>query len=232
MAEAFWEQPDVVDRMAARDPDRDLTDLLGSFHDPAQTRVLDLGSAGGRNTILLARRGFDVWALDASPAMVERTRADLARVLGPEAAAERVRLGPMDDLSAFEDETFALVVAFGIFHNARTWAEWRRAVSETARVLAPGGILLVYHFTPEVDLTGNGVQPVPGEPHTFDGLTHGRCVLLEAAELDAEMARHGLHAARPTETVRLESETSRRVIADARYLREDRQRPPAPEPAG
>ena len=31
--------------------------------------VLDLGCAGGRNTVLLAERGFDVWAVDASDAV-------------------------------------------------------------------------------------------------------------------------------------------------------------------
>ncbi|HET7321535.1 MAG TPA: hypothetical protein VFI96_03500 [Longimicrobiaceae bacterium] len=37
-------------------------------------------------------------------------------------------------------------------------------VVETARVLRPGGRLLVDHFTPEVDLTEEGVRPVEGEP--------------------------------------------------------------------
>ena len=37
-------------------------------------RVLDIGCAGGRNAVYLARLGFDVHALDASEAMVAETR--------------------------------------------------------------------------------------------------------------------------------------------------------------
>jgi 2-polyprenyl-3-methyl-5-hydroxy-6-metoxy-1,4-benzoquinol methylase len=70
----FWERPETVDRFASRDPDHRLQRLIGEYGRPAAIRALDLGCAGGRNTVLLAQRGFDVRALDASSAMVERTR--------------------------------------------------------------------------------------------------------------------------------------------------------------
>jgi SAM-dependent methyltransferase len=217
--EPFWERPEVVDQFASRAPDHRLVRLVEEYARPEATRVLDLGCAGGRNTVLLAERAFDVRAVDASAAMVERTRERVAAVLGPERARERIRLGRMDDLSPFADGRFDLVVALGIYHGAGSRAEWERAVAETARVLKPGGRVLVNHFTPEVDLTGEGVRPVAGEPDVYEGLADGWGVLLDADALDTAMARHGLLPEVPSETVRVETERGRRVSVNALYIR-------------
>lgn len=220
MAEPFWERPEIVEQFAGRDPDHRLVKLVDDYDRPATTRVLDLGCAGGRNAEFLARRGFEVWALDASTPMVQRTRGRLGAVLGTERARERVRPGRMDDLAAFADGWFALVVALGVYHSAGSRQEWEQAVAESARVLERGGRLLVNHFTPEVDLSGEGVQAVPGQPGVYDGLSGGRGVLLEQEELDAAMARHGLVPEVPSETVRVETERGRRVSVNALYRKQ------------
>ncbi len=217
MSNPFWDEPDTVERFAGRAPDHRLTRLVEDVATPSACRVLDLGCAGGRNTVLLAGAGFDVWARDASLPMVERTREAVRHALGPEEAQRRVRVGRMDDLSDFDDGALDLVVALGLYQNAESLAEWEAALDETARVLAPGGRALVAHFTPEVDLTGEGTRPVPGQPHVFEGLPGGRAVLVEAAELDAAMVRRGLHPEEPSETVRVETERGRRVTVNALY---------------
>jgi SAM-dependent methyltransferase len=215
--EGFWEDPERVDRFAGKEPDHRLVALLEDVPDPAALRVLDLGCAGGRNTELLAERGCDVWALDAAAAMVARTRARLAGVLGGGEAERRVVRGRMDDLSAWGDGSFDLVVALGVFHGATTRAEWEAAADETARVLGAGGRLLFNQFTPGVDLTGRGVTPVPGEPGVYDGFPAGRAVLLEAEALDRAWRRRGLRPEVPSETVRVELEEGRRVSVNALY---------------
>ena len=219
MTEPFWERAEVVEQFASRAPDHRLARLVEEYERPAATRVLDLGCAGGRNTVLLAERGFDVWAVDASAAMVERALARVAAVLGPERARGRVRVGRMDDLSSFADAAFDLVVALGVYHGSASRAEWEHAIAETARVVKPGGRVLVNHFTPEVDLTGEGVRPLAGEPDVFEGLSGGRGVLLNLEDLDAAMARHGLLPVVPSETVRVETERGRRVSVNALYVR-------------
>jgi SAM-dependent methyltransferase len=215
----FWERPEVVEQFASRAPDHRLVRLVDDYARPDLTRVLDLGCAGGRNTVLLAERGFDVWAVDASAAMVERTRARVAPVLGPDQAHLRVQHARMDDLSAFSDGYLDLVVALGVYHSAESMAEWERSVAETARVLKPGGRVLVNHFTPEVDLNGEGVRPVAGESGVYEGLADGRSVLLESDALDTAMTRHGLLPAMPSETVRVETDRGRRVSVNALYTR-------------
>jgi SAM-dependent methyltransferase len=217
MKDDFWEQRDVVDQFAARDPDHRLAALVEEFRDPRSVRVLDLGCAAGRNTVFLAERGFDVEALDASEAMARRTRERLGEILGPEAAARRVRVGRMDDLSAYDAGRFDLVVALGIYHNARHPDEWERAVAETARVLGANARLLVNHFTPQVDLTGEGTTAVPGIPDLYDGFPGGRVILRDAASLDAAMRRHGLEPLVPSATVTAPTEKGRRVSVNALY---------------
>ena len=219
MSNPFWEQPETVERFAGRDPDRRLVRLVEAFPNPESTRVLDLGCAGGRNTVLLAERGFDVWARDASLAMVERTRVPVSRILGSEEAERRVRPGRMDDLGHFADAAFDLVVALGLYQNAESLEEWRTALDETARVLAPGGLLLVAHFTPDVDLTGDGTRPVPDQPGVYEGMPGGRAVLVDAPTLDAAMERRGLRPEEPSDTVRVETERGRRVTVNALYRR-------------
>lgn len=212
----FWEKPDVVARFAARDPDHRLVPLVA---DMEPGRALDVGCAGGRNTVYLARHGWDVHAVDASAGMVAETRRRLAEVLGEEDASGRVRQGGMDDLSAYDDASFDLVVGLGIYQNAKSLPEWHRALAETARVLRDGGLVLMAHFTPDLDLTGEGVRPVSGEPHVYEGMPDGRGVLFHAPELEAALAEHGLRPAAPSETVVVPTEKGQRATVNALFRR-------------
>ena len=214
---SFWDSPENVGRFAAREPDVRLTELLREYAEPAAVRVLDLGCAGGRNAVLLAEKGFDVEALDASPAMIAKTRERVSAILGPAEAARRVRVGRMDELSFAPDGRYDLVVALGLYHCAQSRAEWDQTLSETARVLKPGGKLLVSVFTPETDLTGRGTRPVPGEPDLYEGFDSGRHFLVDAARLNAELARFGLRPLEPTRTARPKTEVGRRVSANGLY---------------
>lgn len=214
---SFWEQPEQVEKFAGREPDHRLRALLQRWDDPESVAVLDLGCAGGRNTGLLVREGFDVRALDASSAMVEATRRRVAGALGPEEARRRVREGRMADLSAFPDGAFRLVVALGVYHNARSREGWDAALAETARVLEPGGLVLVSNFAPGTDLTGEGMQPVAGAEHVYRGSPGGPMFLLPADALDEEMARHGLRPVEPTGTVEVKADPGRRVTVNGLY---------------
>jgi SAM-dependent methyltransferase len=221
---SFWEQPDTVDRFAAREPDEELLGLLGRWDQPARVRALDLGCAAGRNTVALAERGFDIWSLDSSRAMRARTRERLAKLIGKAEATRRVRDGVMSDLSFFADDSFALVVALGVYHNATRREEWDRTLAETARVLAPEGLLLTAVFTPETDLTGDGISPVADEPHVYEGLPSGRVFFVEPQVLDEEMARFGLSPERPIRVVVKATEVERRVINRGLYRKKERHR--------
>jgi SAM-dependent methyltransferase len=216
----FWESAEMVKRFANRDPDHRLLELIEQYPNPEAVRVLDLGCAAGRNTVLLARRGFDVAALDAAHAMVAETRRRVGEVLGSEEAEARVRQGRMDDLGAFDSGSMDLVVALGVYHAAASRSEWDRALEESFRVLARGGRLLVANHTPGFSPVGVEAEPVPGEPGLYDGFPSGRSFLIEAPELDREMARVGAYPLVPTRTVeRRTSDGGRRVTVNGLYLK-------------
>jgi SAM-dependent methyltransferase len=215
--QSIWEQPERVEQFASREADARLMAIVETIEDAAGTRVLDLGCAGGRNAVALAQLGLDVYALDSSLAMVAKTRDRVAAIIGEQAAAQRVLCGRMEDLSGFEAGFFHLVVALGVYHNARNRDQWDRSLAETARVLYRDGRVLVANFTPRTDPEGSGMQPVEDESHVYIGFGVERLFLLEADDLDAEMSRHGLDPIVPSETVTKTTDSGRRVTVNALY---------------
>jgi 2-polyprenyl-3-methyl-5-hydroxy-6-metoxy-1,4-benzoquinol methylase len=104
---------------------------------PVRSRILEVGCGAGLTAVELARRGFEVDATDTVPEMIELTRRH------GEQANVGARLRPgLNDVHAldFEGEAFDSVVALGVIpwlHSPQT------AIHEIARVLKPGGHLIV-----------------------------------------------------------------------------------------
>ncbi len=126
-------------------------------------RVLDVGCGTGNAAIRAARRGGTVTGLDIVPALLDQGRA-LAAEAGVE--VEFVE-GDAEDLP-FEDASFDVVLStFGCMFVP----DHKRAASEIARVLRPGGRIGIASWTPE-GLTGQfnkitaGYMPPP--PDDFE----------------------------------------------------------------
>jgi SAM-dependent methyltransferase len=104
----------------------------------AGCRVLDLGSGEGFGAALLADTAAAVTGVDVDPQAVAHSRANY------QAPNLRFREASATDLSAFADDAFDAVVAFEMIEHV---AEHERVLAEVARVLAPGGFLVM--STPE-----------------------------------------------------------------------------------
>ena len=103
---------------------------------PQEIRVLELATGHGYFASILAELGFTFTAVDMAPGMLEVAMKNCASV------ADRIRFLQMnaEELS-FPDNSFDVV-----FCRYLTWLLPRpeQAYSEWSRVLAPGGLLLVY----------------------------------------------------------------------------------------
>jgi len=215
----FWERPEVVDEFAARAADHRLARLVESMAHPQQVRVLDIGCAGGRNTEFLAARGFDVYAVDTSRAMVGRTRARLAPITGEAEAHRRVIKGHMRDLGRFADDDFHLVLALGVYHNAQSSEEFETTLAETARVLKPGGRVLVSIFSPDSEPKGEPLALLSPSGNLYLGFDSGPLYLLKPEALDTVMNGHGLHPDEPTAGARAATDAGFRISVNGLYVK-------------
>ncbi len=109
-----------------------LLELLGSV---AGKAVLDVGCGDGDLASALARRGAIVTGLDADPAMVAaaRRRSEIERI------QLRLYEGKAEKLP-FDDESFDYVLAVTVLCFV---VDAARAVAAMARVLKPGGYLII-----------------------------------------------------------------------------------------
>lgn len=122
--------------------------MIGTFAElvrgTGNPRVADVGCGPGHVTAMLHDLGLDVFGLDLSPAMV-----DHARQAHPELRFDEARMEALP----VEDRTLGGVLArYSMIHTPP--GEVPALLTEQARVLAPGGLLLVSFFATD------GPEPV------------------------------------------------------------------------
>jgi SAM-dependent methyltransferase len=120
--------------------------------------ILDLGSGTGRHVVTLARHGFAVSGIDASPEGIRSTRQWLAE----EGLEAELHLGSMTERLPYGDATFDAVLSVQVIHHAEL-ATIRKVVQEVRRVLKGGGFLFV--TVPKLRNQGARFEQV--EPNTF-----------------------------------------------------------------
>jgi demethylmenaquinone methyltransferase / 2-methoxy-6-polyprenyl-1,4-benzoquinol methylase len=99
------------------------------------TKALDVATGTGDLAIALAQRGADVIGSDFSEGMLERARVKSSAVRWEQANAMAL---------PYDDDTFdAVTVGFG----ARNFSDLERGLAEMARVVRPGGRLVVLEIT-------------------------------------------------------------------------------------
>jgi ArsR family transcriptional regulator len=104
-------------------------------------RMVDIGVGTGRMLNLFAERTTSAIGIDASREMLAIARAEIG-----EAAAAKVELRCADAYRLpIADGSADLVTVHQVLHYL---ADPDRAVAEAARILAPGGILLIADFAP------------------------------------------------------------------------------------
>ncbi|MBI1746973.1 MAG: class I SAM-dependent methyltransferase [Acidobacteria bacterium] len=120
-------------------------EILGSYRN---LRVLDAACGTGRHTAWLARHGHRVTALDRSPAMLGKAKEKLQA----ERLAADFQLGDIMHLPYGPNRFDMVLCALAINHVA----DVRGALTEFARVLSPGGLLVISDLHPMWAVLGVG----------------------------------------------------------------------------
>lgn len=110
-------------------------------------RVLDVGCANGYSTVQFAcQRRVEVRALDYIPEMVNEARLRAASMADAFVGRVEFDVGDATELKE-PDEAYDKVVAIRVVINLSEWERQRVALMECARVVRPGGLLLLSEAT-------------------------------------------------------------------------------------
>jgi ubiquinone/menaquinone biosynthesis C-methylase UbiE len=118
-----------------RHPDAWRDVLAAALPSPPARECLDLGTGTGACALALAANGHRVTGLDGAPGMLEQARQAAARQRLAVTFAE----GDLD-AAPFPDASFDAVTARNVFW---TLPDPDRSMREVARLLRPGGVLLL-----------------------------------------------------------------------------------------
>lgn len=117
IAERLWNQPDKGE-LESRREESFIDDIIQKSHIEKELlanlegieTVFDGGAGSGRFSILLAKQGCRVTHFDISQSMIDKAK-ELAKEAGVEDNITFVK-GALEDLSAFADKSFDLVMSF------------------------------------------------------------------------------------------------------------------------
>jgi S-adenosylmethionine-dependent methyltransferase len=107
---------------------------------PPQGHLLEVGAATGRYTLELARRGYQLTAVDLSEVQLERNRQQLAA----EGLEAWVRLSVADarNLHAVTEKEFDAVLLMGPLYHLVLEADRKLALQAVFDRLKPGGVII------------------------------------------------------------------------------------------
>jgi SAM-dependent methyltransferase len=173
----YYDAGKEQDRLRADPLERDRTRrLLERFLPRAPSRIADVGGGPGGHAQWLIDRGHDVVLLDPVPLHVDQALA---------AGVTQIVAGDARGLP-WEDASFDAVLLFGPLYHLTDRGDRVRAMSEAARVVRPGGVVMAMAISRFASLV--------------DGLIHDRYAnpaFREIVTQDVEDGQHRNPAAVP-----------------------------------
>jgi SAM-dependent methyltransferase len=142
-----------------------VTGFIRILKESGAARVLDFGCGTGRNTVYLAKSGFEVHAFDWSEAAIEVTKKELSQA----GLSADVRVWDMTETPLpYPDSYFDAVLVMKVMHH--TYFDKIRAIAlEIGRFTRRGGFLCVEvpTYQKALRLRSEGVPSEEPEPGTF-----------------------------------------------------------------
>lgn len=137
-------------------PDGWVVEHVEGEHRLPPGRALDLGCGGGRNSLYLARRGWDVVGIDMLGVAVKKARYQAA-VISVDATKARFLQGDVTKLAELDiGDGYQLIVDSGCYYGLS--ANQRDGFADgVTHVAVPGALLLMAGFT-RIPGTGIGIS--------------------------------------------------------------------------
>jgi ubiquinone/menaquinone biosynthesis C-methylase UbiE len=169
MKKSYWHQNKVVNTFTKDKSSVALSRFLYNLPDHNLMSVLDVGCGGGRNTEMIFREGFKIYACDNSIAMIKQTKKRMSRFIPKNIIKSRIIKANMVKLP-FKNNFFDIVVSNGVFHNAISVEMLNKAIKETSRVLKKEGKLYLNIFYEFKNTTNVQKTKYPNVYSTNSGL--------------------------------------------------------------
>jgi S-adenosylmethionine-dependent methyltransferase len=146
-------------RLEQHQLEHDLTWRYLDQYLPPQGSILDVGAATGRYTLELAKRGYQLTAVDLSAALLEACR----RRVADQGLERQVRLVVADarDLGDVAEREFDAVLLMGPLYHLVVEADRKTALKEAYDRLRAGGILFSSLLS-RLGVLGDLLKRVPG----------------------------------------------------------------------
>jgi ubiquinone/menaquinone biosynthesis C-methylase UbiE len=107
---------------------------------PPPAKLIDLGCGEGYNAMAMARRGYDVTAVDISPTIISNAMSKAQE----QHVSVDFRVGNGLDLKDFEDGIFNIATDMGCLHMLVRTEHRRQYLKMVRRVLAPRGCFFLF----------------------------------------------------------------------------------------
>ena len=130
--------------------------------DNKDIKILDIGAGTGRYSVPLANEGYDVSAVELVKHNLGLLKAKNSSVKAYQGNALR--------LKRFDDGQFDMALLFGPMYHLFTHEDKLKALTETKRVVRPGGIILVAYLMNEYSVITYAFK----EQHIKECLDEGR----------------------------------------------------------
>jgi SAM-dependent methyltransferase len=136
----------------------------------ATHRVLDVACGTGMHAIALARRGYDVVGVDASPGMIDQARANASR----EGLDLHLKVARFGELARSVGGDFDALLCLGNSLPHVSPSDLTDTLSDFAACLRPGGLLLVQNRNFDSLLASRRRGARPNEGRWMDPQSHSQ----------------------------------------------------------
>ena len=120
------------------EPHQDMEKIVKLFEERGVKKILDIGSGTGRHLLYFAKKGFEIYGMDASSRGISIAK----QWLSDENLKAEIILHRMEEKFPYEDKFFDAIISIQVIHHNRL-KDILFTVSEIERVLKKGGIIFI-----------------------------------------------------------------------------------------